>query len=44
VNGRRYYHTGAFRADERRFPHYDDAQRWLERASRLQRTARARAA
>jgi hypothetical protein len=44
VNGRRYYHTSAFRADERRFPYYDDAQRWLERLSRLQRTPRARAA
>jgi len=44
VNGRRYYHTGAFRADERRFPYYDDAQRWLEKVSRLQRTLRARAA
>ena len=44
VNGRRYYHTSAFRADERRFPYYDDAQRWLEKVSRLQRTTRARAA
>jgi len=44
MNGRRYYHTGAFRADERRFPYYDQAQRWLEKASRLQRTTRARAA
>jgi hypothetical protein len=44
VNGRRYYHTAAFRADERRFPHYDEAQRWLERISRQQRVPRARAA
>lgn len=44
VNGRRYYHTSAFRADERRFPYYDDAQRWLEKVSRLQRMPRARAA
>ena len=44
MNGRRYYHTGAFRSDERRFPHYDEAQRWLERAARQQRSARARAA
>jgi hypothetical protein len=44
MNGRRYYHTSAFRADERRFPYYDDAQRWLEKVSRLQKTARARAA
>jgi predicted metal-dependent hydrolase len=44
MNGRRYYHTGAFRSDERRFPHYDNAQRWLERVSRLRRMPRARAA
>ena len=44
MNGRRYYHTVAFRTDERRFPHYDEAQRWLERVARQQRTARARAA
>src|SRR5467141_749649 len=35
VKGRRYYHTSAFRADERRFPYYDDAQRWLAKVSRL---------
>ena len=44
LNGRRYYHTEAFRNDERRFPHYHEAQRWLERVARLQRTARPRAA
>jgi hypothetical protein len=44
MNGRRYYHTVAFRSDERRFPHYDEAQRWLERVARQKRTARARAA
>jgi hypothetical protein len=44
MNGRRYYHTSAFRSDERRFPHYDSAQRWLERVSRLRRMPRARAA
>jgi hypothetical protein len=44
VNGRRYYHTSSFRADERRFPSYDDAQRWLAKVSRLQRIARAHAA
>ena len=44
MNGRRYYHTGAFRSDERRFSHYDEAQRWLERVARQQRSARARAA
>jgi len=44
MNGRRYHHTSAFRSDERRFPHYDGAQRWLERVSRLRRMPRARAA
>jgi predicted metal-dependent hydrolase len=31
IDGRRYHHTNAFRADERRFPHYEKAQLWLER-------------
>jgi len=44
MNGRRYYHTGAFRSDERRFPHYDEAQRWLDRVARQRRSSRARAA
>jgi hypothetical protein len=44
INGRRYYHTTAFRQDERRFPHYDDAQKWLERIARQRRGPRARAA
>jgi predicted metal-dependent hydrolase len=44
TNGRRYYHTSAFRADERRFPSYHEAQRWLQRVARQQRTPRARAA
>jgi hypothetical protein len=44
INGRRYYHTSAFRSDERRFPHYDDAQKWLERVARQRRVPRARAA
>jgi predicted metal-dependent hydrolase len=44
LNGRRYYHTEAFRTDERRYPRYHEAQRWLERVARQQRTARPRAA
>ncbi len=44
INGRRYYHTSAFRLDERRFPHYEQAQKWLERLARLRRVPRARAA
>ena len=44
INGRRFYHTSAFRTDERRFPHYDQAQKWLERLARQRRVPRARAA
>jgi hypothetical protein len=44
INGRRYYHTSAFRQDERRFPRYEEAQRWLERVARQRRVPRARAA
>ncbi len=44
INGRRYYHTSAFRQDERRFPHYEEAQKWLERVARQRRVHRARAA
>lgn len=44
INGRRYYHTSAFRLDERRFPHYEEAQKWLERTARQRRVHRARAA
>ncbi len=44
INGRRYYHTAAFRLDERRFARYDDAQRWLEQVARQRRVPRARAA
>lgn len=44
IEGRRYYHTTAFRLDERRFPHYEEAQKWLERIARQRRIPRARAA
>ncbi len=44
IKGRRYYHTSAFRLDERRFPHYQAAQQWLERLARQRRVPRARAA
>ena len=44
INGRRYYHTKAFRADEQRFPHYKEAQRHLDEIVRERRTLRARAA
>ena len=44
IKGRRYYHTSSFRLDERRFAHYEQAQRWLEQLARLRRVPRARAA
>ena len=44
INGRRFYHTKAFRTEEQRFPFYDDAQAWLDRIARQRRTLRARAA
>ncbi len=44
IKGRRYYHTSAFRLDERRFPRYEEAQLWLERVARLRRVPRTRAA
>jgi hypothetical protein len=44
IKGRRYYHTSAFRLDERRFPYYEQAQKWLDRLARLRRVPRARAA
>lgn len=34
LNGRRLYHTPAFRADERRFERYDEAMRELEKVTR----------
>jgi hypothetical protein len=44
INGRRYYHTSAFRLDERRFAKYEEAQRWLEQVARQRRVPRTRAA
>ncbi len=44
INGRRYYHTTAFRLDERRFARFEDSQRWLEQVARQRRVPRARAA
>ncbi|MEO6334102.1 MAG: M48 family peptidase, partial [Pyrinomonadaceae bacterium] len=40
-NGRRYNHTPAFRHDERKFPHFQAAEDWIERSVRkLKRRAR----
>lgn len=44
INGRRYYHTNAFRMDEERFPYYFEAQKWLDGFAQQKRYARARAA
>ena len=41
INGRRYYHTPAFRADEHRFRYYQQAQQWLDRVIRRGRQVRA---
>src|SRR5256714_2566256 len=44
INGRRYYHTPAFRSEEQRFPRYEASQEWLDRVVRKNRELRARAA
>jgi predicted metal-dependent hydrolase len=44
VNGRRRYHSNAFRADEQRFSRYQEAQDWLDGVVRQRRIFRARAA
>ncbi len=44
INGRRYYHTPAFRAEERSYPKYQQAQEWLDRVIRKRHELRARAA
>jgi len=44
VNGRRYYHTNSFRAEEQSFPRYQHAQEWLDHVVRKRQELRARAA
>jgi hypothetical protein len=44
VNGRRLYHTKAFRTEEERYPLYAEAQEWLSHVARERRSPRARAA
>jgi hypothetical protein len=40
INGRRYNHTAAFKADEQKFLHYNAAERWIENnVRRLKRAA-----
>lgn len=44
LNGRRYYHTTAFRSEEKTYPRYQQAQEWLDRVVRQRHELRARAA
>jgi len=44
INSRRYYHTAAFRSEERSYPRYEQAQQWLDRVIRKRQELRARAA
>jgi hypothetical protein len=44
INGRRYYHTPSFRAEEKSYPKYEQAQEWLDRVIRTRQVLRARAA
>ncbi len=44
IKGRRYYHTAAFRTEERSYPQYEQAQEWLDRVVRKRQELRARAA
>src|SRR6267143_3097036 len=44
INGRRYYHSPAFREEERSFPTYQHAQEWLDHVVRKRQELRARAA
>ncbi|MDX6695715.1 MAG: hypothetical protein QOF02_3318 [Blastocatellia bacterium] len=44
VKGRRYYHTNAFRAEEQRFPYYQEAQDFLDHIARQRHFPSARAA
>jgi hypothetical protein len=44
VNGRRYYHTAAFRNEEKNYPRYEQAQQWLDLEVRKRHEVRARAA
>src|SRR6266851_164861 len=44
INGRRYYHTSAFRSEEKSYPQYEQAQEWLDRVVRKRHELRARAA
>ena len=37
INGRRQHHTKAFRSDEKKFPHYEQSQKWIEHLVREQR-------
>jgi len=41
INGRRYHHTPIFRRNERKFAHYEEAEKWIEKSVRkLKRDAK----
>ena len=43
INGRRHNHTAAFKRDEKRFPHYERAEKWIEQNVRkLKKEAKRR--
>jgi hypothetical protein len=42
VNGRRYFHTPAFKRDEKKFAHYEAAERWIEQNVRKMKRAAKR--
>jgi predicted metal-dependent hydrolase len=44
INGRRYYHTPAFRAEEKSYPKYQQFQSGPDRVIRTRQVLRARAA
>lgn len=45
INGRHYNHTPAFKRDERRFPKFEEAEKWIEQnISKLKRAARQKPA
>src|ERR1700752_336649 len=44
INGRRYYHTSAFRHDERKFPYYQEAQKKVGGIGRQTRVSLGRRA
>jgi hypothetical protein len=40
VNGRRQIHSAGFRRDEKRFPQFEEAEKWLEKLARKSKSAK----